>query len=178
MELSIVDYKNVTEASFLDYIEEWEKSGEKIVPYSARRAELSFQELLMRWSTEESDEVYKNGFVPATLYFLIDNNRRILGAIHFRHELNDKLLNNGGHIGYGIRPTERKKGYATVMLNLLLANVRLQGYEKVLITCDDDNIGSARTIEKCNGLLLDKVEFDGKMTRRYWVNFMGKESGK
>ena len=170
MELRIVDYNNVVELNYLDYIKEWENSGELIVPSATKRNNMSFQELFKRWVVDETDEMYKLGFVPSTLYFMVDNNNQVIGAIHFRHELNNRLLQNDGHIGYGIRPSERRKGYASLMLNMLLVDIRSKGYEKVLITCDEDNIGSARTIEKSGGVLYDKVEFEGDMTRRYWVN--------
>ena len=170
MELRIVDYNNVVESNYLDYIKEWENSGESIVPSATKQNNMSFKELFEKWVVNETDEAYKQGFVPSTLYFMVDNNNLIIGAIHLRHELNDRLLQNGGHIGYGIRPSERRKGYAALMLNMLLENIRLKGYKRVLITCDEDNIGSVRTIEKNKGLLFDKIEFEGVMTRRYWVN--------
>ncbi len=66
--------------------------------------------------------------------------------------------------------SERRKGYATLMLNMLLDKIQAQGCEKVLITCDEDNVGSARTIEKNKGVLYDQVPFDEVMTRRYWIN--------
>lgn len=170
MALKIVEFTKVFESDYLDYIKEWENSEETIVPFASKRNNMSFKELLRKWAVDETDAMYELGFVPATLYFMVDNNNRILGAIHFRHDLNERLLQGGGHIGYGIRPSERRKGYATLMLNLLLENIKLKGYEKVLISCDDGNIGSARTIEKGNGVLYDKVEFEGDMTRRYWVD--------
>ena len=174
MRLKIVKYNKISESAYLDYIEEWELSGERIVPWAAGRENESFQDLLSRWATEESDEIYKKGLVPSTLYFLVDK-RRILGAIHFRHELNDDLLQNGGHIGYGIRPSERRKGYAGKMLLMLLETIRSKGYKKVLITCDESNLASAKVIENANGILHDKIEFEGETTRRYWVNLDAKE---
>ena len=66
---------------------------------------------------------YQKGIVPATLYFYVNDNRRIIGAIHFRHDLFDELKIRGGHIGFGIRHSERNKGYAKMMLRELLDNV-------------------------------------------------------
>jgi len=78
-------------------------------------------------------------------------------------------LNYGGHIGYGIRPSERKKGYATKMLELALALCRQKGMEKVLLTCDKGNIGSAKTMSKNGAVLENEVEENGKTVQRYWI---------
>ncbi|WP_372714888.1 GNAT family N-acetyltransferase [Ilyobacter sp.] len=174
MGLKIVKYDKVPEVGYLEYIKEWELSGEKIVPMASERRSESFGDLLAKWSTDETDEVYKKGFVPAALYFLVDK-KKVLGAIHFRHELNDSLLYNGGHIGYGIRPSERKKGYATKMLVMLLDLVRTKKYKKVLVTCDENNTGSARTIENAKGILYDKIELEGETTLRYWITLDSRE---
>ena len=163
-------FDEVTEFAYIDYISEWEQNYEPIVPSASKRNGMSFEELIKKWAFEESEGISVCGLIPSTLFFMVNDNDRILGAIHFRHKLNERLLQNGGHIGYGIRSTERRKGYATLMLNMLLNIIQAQGYEKVLITCDEDNVESARTIEKNKGILFDKVLFDGVMTRRYWIN--------
>jgi predicted acetyltransferase len=166
----IQKYPVINESEYLEYIKEWENTGEKIVPSTTNRKHLSFDEMKKKWEMEETKEMYKLGFVPSTLYYFIENNQRIVGAIHFRYELNDTLMHHGGHIGYGIRPSERRKGYATIMLRQLLQEIKKQGYRKVLITCDDNNLGSIGTILNCNGRLEDKVEFEGTIVRRYWVH--------
>lgn len=169
MTLKLIEFTDISEQEFISYIEEWEELNEYIVPSVTKRNNLNFEQLIEKWQHDKTEEVYKLGFVPATLYFLINENGRILGSIHFRHELNDRLLLNGGHIGYGVRPSERKKGYASHMLQLLLERLKDEGYKKVLITCDDDNIGSAKTIENNSGILQNKIEFEGTLTRRYWI---------
>ncbi|WP_320046679.1 GNAT family N-acetyltransferase [uncultured Ilyobacter sp.] len=169
MGLKIVKYNKVPESGYLDYISEWELSEEIIVPMASSRGDASFQELLTRWAVDETDEVYKKGFVPSTLYFLVDK-KKVLGAIHFRHELNDDLLCRGGHIGYGIRPSERGNGYASKMLLMLLGLVEAKGYEKILITCDEGNMASAKTIENANGIFCDKIELEVETTLRYWID--------
>ena len=85
--------------------------------------------------------------------------------------VNEFLLDLGGHIGYSIRPSERMKGYAKVQLSLALDYLRQLGEMKILVTCDDDNIGSYKTIESCGGILENIVlsEIHGK-TRRYWID--------
>ena len=121
-----------------------------------------------KWKYEELSEVEKSGLVPATLYFLVDGSK-IIGSIHFRYQLNDYLEKYGGHIGYGVRPSERRKGYGKIMLGMLLDIIRRQAYKKILVTCDDTNIASIKTIESNGGKLENVIEEDGKMKRRYWI---------
>ena len=118
----------------------------------------------------------KPGRVAQTTYWLIDGDR-FIGEIGIRHELNDFLINYGGHIGYGIRFSEWNKGYGSKMLALALKKAKKMGLEKVLITCNHDNIGSAKVIENNGGKLENIVEniIDGKkvLTKRYWINLKG-----
>jgi len=171
MTLKLVRYDEVSEENYIDYISEWELQKEKVIPSASRRDGHSFSEMMNKWKEDETDIPISKGFVPATLYFLTDNNGRILGGIHFRHYLNERLYQNGGHIGYGVRKSERRKGYAQEMLKLLIEKIKELDSEidKVMITCDNDNVGSAKTIEGCNGIMQDKVVFENELTRRYWI---------
>ncbi|MGH3349168.1 MAG: GNAT family N-acetyltransferase [Nocardioides sp.] len=104
--------------------------------------------------------------------FWITSDDEVVGFIQLRHELNDFLENVGGHIGYSVRPSARRQGHARRALGLLLGEARVLGLERVLITCDDDNAASARTIESQGGELQDV--FDGSaygcgLKRRYWI---------
>ena len=112
-----------------------------------------------------------NGRVPDSVYFLLDEERnRLLGAVNIRHYLNDDLLKEGGHIGDGIRPSERRKGYATEMIRLALIECRKLGIEKVLMTCDRDNIASAKSIINNGGILENEfINSDGVIEQRYWI---------
>lgn len=109
--------------------------------------------------------------VPTTFLFAFVAGR-IVGRVSIRHQLNPRLERTGGHIGYVVVPEFRRRGYATEILKqaLRIAHNHL-GLRFALVTCDDDNAGSARTIEKCGGILEDIV--DGpeleKPKRRYWV---------
>jgi len=115
--------------------------------------------------------------VPDSVFFLLDEERdRLLGAVNIRHYLNDSLLREGGHIGDGIRPTERRKGYATEMIRLALDECRKLGIRRVLMTCDRDNIGSARSIVKNGGVLENEiVNSEGVVEQRYWIDLDGAE---
>ena len=113
----------------------------------------------------------KDGLVPDSLFFLYDaDSDRLIGAINIRHYLNDNLLKEGGHIGDGIRPSERRKGYATKMVKLALEECKKLGIDKVLMTCDKDNIASAKTIIKNGGVLENEIiNSDGAIEQRYWI---------
>ena len=114
----------------------------------------------------------QDGKVPDSVYFLLDIERNILlGAVNIRHYLNDYLLQFGGHIGDGIRPSERRKGYATEMIRLALLECKKIGINRVLMVCDKTNIGSAKSIVKNGGILENEfVDDNGKTQQRYWID--------
>ena len=93
----------------------------------------------------------------------------IIGMIDIRHCLNDFLLQAGGHIGCGVRKSERKKGYAKQMIKLALEKCKKLKIEKVLITCNEDNIASEKSIISCGGILEDIRTVDGKNYKRFWI---------
>ena len=118
----------------------------------------------------DTKEETKNGWVPDTTLFCLDKDRHIfVGTVNIRHYLNDALLKTGGHIGDGIRPSERRKGYATAMIALALDECKKLGINRVLICCDKDNIGSAKSIINNGGVLENEVEEDGHIEQRYWI---------
>ncbi len=113
--------------------------------------------------------MYEKELVPSSIYFLVDEDNKIHGAIDIRHELNDYLLQYGGHIGYGIRPSQRRKGYASQILSLALPIAKDLGISKALITCNKTNLGSARTIINDGGILENEVINEDEITQRYWI---------
>lgn len=120
-------------------------------------------------SINATEEV-NNDWVPDTTLFCLDRDRNIfVGAVSIRHYLNDKLLKTGGHIGDGIRPGERRKGYATAMIALALEECKKLGITRVLMCCDKNNIGSAKSIIKNGGVLENEIEEDGHIEQRYWI---------
>ena len=118
----------------------------------------------------EIKEETADGRVPDTTLFCLDKDRNIfVGAVNIRHYLNEGLLQTGGHIGDGIRPSERRKGYATAMITLALDECKKLGIHRVLMCCDKDNIGSAKSIIRNGGVLENEVEEDGHLEQRYWI---------
>ncbi len=107
----------------------------------------------------------KPGQVPCTYLWIVES-ETFLGSLAIRHELNDFLLNEGGHIGYSVRPSARRRGHAAAALADALPMARALGIRRVLLTCDENNVGSRATIEKNGGVCEDTR--NGK--RRYWIS--------
>lgn len=115
------------------------------------------------------EETVRNGFVPSTTYIALNSHGKLIGMVDIRHRLNDYLLKFGGNIGYSIRKSERRKGYATEMLGLALKECEKLNIKKILITCNQNNIASAKTIIKNGGELENEVLNDDRITQRYWI---------
>lgn len=165
----ILKYDQIAEGPYLRYMEEWEASSEKVVPMSSDRRGRSFPEMLTKWRDDETDEAYARGFVPSTLYFYSDEGGELIGSLSYRHTLNERLLVNGGSIGYGVRPSERRKGHATRLLTSFLASTETGTTRRFLLTCDEANVASRQVIEAAGGVLQDCLLFEGTWTRRYWI---------
>lgn len=157
------------EKEYIDYITEWESTDERIVPNSSKRDNMIFKELINKWGEYESENIYDKGLVPSSIYFLVNEDKKIYGVIDIRHDLNDYLSQYGGHIGYGVRPSQRRKGYASQMLTLALPIAKELGINNALITCDKNNTGSAKTIINNGGILENEVINGDEITQRYWI---------
>ncbi len=125
---------------------------------------VAFEIWVREQEAHERGEDVPEGWVPSSLRWIVEG-EDILGTIDLRHVLNEWLLAEGGHIGYAVRPTARRRGVASRALALMLEECRGRGINPVLLICDNDNVGSARTIE-ANGGVLENVRDD---RRRYWV---------
>lgn len=157
--------------SWWDAVQEF--GSARLHGFSTHRFEdvdLSADEAFDGWLSQMERNVTDppKGFVPATLFWIVDDvdPGRVLGSLQLRHELNDFLLQEGGHIGYGVRPSARGRGVASAALAAAVTYAGAElGLDRVLVTCDDDNDASRRTIER-NGGVLEDVRGD---KRRYWI---------
>ena len=151
-----------------DMMEEWYASGEIIVP--AAIVKHDYHDFYNYINCMDSN-VAREGFVPYSTLFCLDEERDLfVGAVNIRHCLNDSLLLNGGHIGDGVRPSERRKGIATRMIGLALEECKKIGLDKVLMVCDKKNIGSAKSIMNNGGILENEILVEGIMEQRYWIS--------
>lgn len=118
-----------------------------------------------------NEETVHDGLVQASTYLAISiEDEKLIGMIDIRHRLNEYLEKFGGHIGYSVRKSERRKGYATEILDLGLKECLKLDIKKVLLTCDKKNIGSAKTIINNNGVLENELAKVNTVTQRYWID--------
>lgn len=145
-----------------------ESNGEHVhglvLEHGYKTAAAAIEEILRH----SKGEYLPDGWVPASSYFLVENNTYI-GIVNIRHYLNAALEKRGGHIGYSIRTSKQRQGYGTHMLGLALQKAKVLGIDRVLITCDADNIGSRKVIEKNGGVLQDEIEVEGAPILRFWI---------
>lgn len=167
MKLKLVKASHRYRNLITDMLNEWNASGEKIIPYAIRRIDYhDFDYYLENLEVKDA----KDGLVPDSTFFCLDEERNIIvGAVNIRHYLNESLLLNGGHIGDGVRPSERRKGIATKMIALALDECRKLGINRVLMVCDKENIGSAKSIRNNGGILENEIKADGVTEQRYWI---------
>lgn len=167
MDLRLVKLSSRYRELLHEMMEEWCVSGETIVPYAIVKSDYrAFDTYLENLEIREPT----NGLVPDSTFFCLDVDRnRFVGAVNIRHCLNEYLLLHGGHIGDGVRPSERRKGIATRMIALALDECRKLGLEKVLMVCDKENIASARSIRNNGGILENEIVTDGIVEQRYWI---------
>jgi predicted acetyltransferase len=161
---------------YTEMMDEWIKDGSRIAPWSLiekYHSDNDFEKMIRI----VNDAEVGNGigdFSPCKTYWVknIETNK-LLGAINIRYYLTKLGFETWGHIGFGVRPSERKKGYATQMLLAALDECRIMKMEKVLIGCLDGNIASYKTIEKCGGILENTIihEYNSEnvLIRRYWI---------
>ena len=167
MNIRLVTLTEEYKEQLFEMMDEWCATGEKIVPYAIRKNDYhDFQYYLDNLQiTEEVD-----GKVPDTTLFCLDVDRNIfVGAVNIRHYLTEEMLVNAGHIGDGIRPSERRKGYATAMIGLALEEAKELGIDRVLMCCDKENIASAKSIVNNGGILENEVVVNGVTEQRYWI---------
>lgn len=158
------------EKEYFSFYQEWINSGEKMVPWVIQKDPTNFSEMVQFLHNSAKGIGIKEGWVPDSTYWLVNEDNRILGVVNIRHQLTELLMKSGGHIGYGIRPSERRKGYATKLLALSLEITKELGIQKALVVCDEINTASAKTILKNGGIPdSDYIEEDGNVIKRFWI---------
>lgn len=162
------EYKKQVE----EYLQEFFDNGElKIAGDGGLDRIKDFDEWLKKIQLDMSEATNTNGKVPSTMYLTLrKSDKKIVGNVQIRHKLNEKLFLYGGHIGDSIRPSERRKGYATEQIRLALSKCKELGIDRVLMDCDKDNIGSAKSIIKNGGALENEVLINNVLVQRYWIN--------
>ncbi|MFC5471257.1 GNAT family N-acetyltransferase [Cohnella suwonensis] len=161
------DLKN----EYIDFYLDWKESGEDMVPWVISKSPQDFEGML-DWLINNARGVnLPEGWVPDSTFWLVSKDRKVIGAVNIRHELTEDLMNKGGHIGFGIRPSERRKGYATKLLGLSLEQAKKLGINKVLVVCDETNIASEKTIKNNGGVPdMNYIEENGNVIKRYWID--------
>ena len=146
-------------------MDEWDDNK---TPYSIFKNDYhDFDDYLKKLDVKKETGI----LVPDTTFFAYDQRRDIfVGAVNIRLSLNKPLSIYGGHIGIGIKPNERNKGYGTKALKLALDKCQELGINDILITCDEDNIPSKKMIISNGGQLENEVYMDDKLIQRYWIN--------
>lgn len=159
------EYKEI----LIDYKREFLENGDSMDGSAGLRNAETFEEWYKACIDNLKEETVREGLVPATTYLAVNDEGKLIGMVDIRHKLNDYLLNFGGHIGYSVRKSERMQGYATEMLGLALKECIKLGIREVLITCDKDNIASAKTIINNCGKLENEILEGQRITQRYWI---------
>lgn len=155
---------------YLDFYNEWKDSGETMIPWVISKDPSNFPAMIQELLDAHNGINLPESWVPDSTYWLVTDENKIVGAVNIRHSLTKHLFNAGGHIGYGIRPSERRKGYATKLLELSLEKTKELNITKALVVCDDVNTASEKTILHNGGLRDDDfIEEDGNVVRRFWI---------
>jgi len=161
------------EAGFRGMLAELAQQGRQAGGW-LRECNDDFAAFVQRLAAFAAGEYLPEGWVPYTTFWLIRDGREFIGESGIRSALTPALEIEGGHIWYGIRPSEQRKGYGTKLLALTLNKAREMGLMRVLITCDTANIGSAKVIEHNGGVLAFRG-YDarvGKDKCRYWIDLL------
>jgi predicted acetyltransferase len=171
-DIKLISPSKEYEKEAFEYIQEFIEYNSEINGTGGLSRYDNYDEWLLKLHKDLDLSNIAEGRVPANTYFLVrTSDNRIIGMINIRHRLNEFLFNEGGHIGYSIRPTEREKGYGTLILNLGLEKCKELNLKKVLLTCDKTNIASGKVIQNNGGMLENELysETFSEIIQRYWI---------
>lgn len=157
--------------SYRQLVREFLERGEPLVPFTLSFEHSDFPAFLARLAACARGEGVPDGFVPHSTYWLVRDDEEVVGVSNLRHRLTDALRIEGGHIGYGVRPTARRLGFATQLLRHTLARARELGIAEALLTCARTNEASIRTILNNGGVLVSEgyVPQRNEVIRRYRI---------
>lgn len=159
------------QGSYCSLVAESKRHGGVLVPYVLKLPTENFPELVKLLKYRARGIGIAETFVPNETFWLVRDDCEVVGVSNLRLRLNESLEKNGGHIGIGIRPSLRGKGFATLLLAETLKKARERGIFKVLVTCAQSNIASAKVILKNGGVLqVDSLlDEEGEIINRYWI---------
>ncbi|MCI8500817.1 MAG: GNAT family N-acetyltransferase [Oscillospiraceae bacterium] len=156
-----------------EFKREFFDQGESVINGSALLDQMDYEDWCENTRRNRRPETARADWVSADTFFVFrKGDGKLVGVIDLRHDIsgNEFLSAYGGHIGYSVRPSERRKGYAFQMLRMALAHEKVLGLSRVMLGCYCDNLASKRTIERCGGRLAEtKPYLDGKPMDVYWI---------
>lgn len=170
MSISLIEPSIKYKEQILDYKYEFIENSEQLHGTAGLANAKTVEGWLEAIKKNSKEETVTKGLVPASTYLIINEEDYLVGFIDIRHRLNKYLELHGGHIGYSVRKSERKKGYGKEALKLGLEKCRALNIDRVLVTCDPDNIPSIKTILANGGVFENEVVDKNESTRRYWIN--------
>ena len=174
MQLELITPRTDLSTEFIQFMEEFQRHDEYRYDQELLLARKDFNEYVNGLINASKGIDLAPGYVAQTTFWTLQDNRTIIGTIRIRHTLTPHLEIEGGHIGYNIRPTFRRQGLGTNQLALGLAKAKNMGLSGVLITCDTDNIGSAKIIINNEGRFINSTISPNtqRPISRYWIQLV------
>ncbi|MHC4715992.1 MAG: GNAT family N-acetyltransferase [Planctomycetota bacterium] len=169
--IELIDPTVDLEDTFLDMAAEYARCGEDRYQDLPSPQQGGFAAYVQRLHNGAEAIGLPTGHVPGSTYWLVRGGRRVLGAARLRHHLNESLLAEGGHVGYDVRPSERRKGYGTKLLAMTLEKARAMGLTRLMVSCTSDNVASAKIIRRNGGVFENEVMSPSfrKPLLRFWI---------
>jgi len=177
--LELVDPTKTLRQAYGRFVDEFRSAGETTIHgcgawgsvLDCARTHAAFAAFVLKLLDAVEGKGMPVGYVPGSTYWLVRDGTAIVGTSNLRHELTPLLREEGGHVGYAICPSQRRKGLATRMLAMVLDKARALGLTRVLVTCDKPNVASARVIIANGGVLEDEADLaGGTVLQRYWID--------